>query len=137
MKKIVLVEDNPDHAELVLRSINNFVPRETIKYFNDGEAAFNYFTDDCAKGEKPDLVLLDLRLPKVDGIEILKQIKDCDLTNAIPVVILTTSESPRDIKKAYEMCANAYVVKPESYEEYEEMVKGMGGFWLKLNRTLS
>ncbi|NTV49664.1 MAG: response regulator [Geobacteraceae bacterium] len=136
---ILLVEDNPDHAELVMRNMEDFQVANSIIHVEDGEAAL-----DCLYGRgkyadrklfpMPHLMLLDLRLPKVDGLEVLKEVKgDADL-KALPVVILTTSDAERDSAMAYEYHANSYVTKPVSFDEFSTLLRDLGFYWLAWNK---
>jgi len=114
---ILLVEDNPDHAELVLRSLADFQVVNRVVHVEDGEAALEYLHGRGAYTERdafpmPHLMLLDLRLPKVDGLQVLKEVKESAKLRPLPVVILTTSEAERDLAMAYEFHANSYLTKP-------------------------
>ena len=136
---ILLVEDNPDHAELVMRSMENFQVANTIIHVEDGEAALDYLHGLGRYGDReqfpmPHLMLLDLRLPKIDGLEVLKEVKESDDLRALPVVILTTSEADRDIAKAYKYHANSYVTKPVDFSEFSSLLKDLGFYWLAWNK---
>lgn len=131
--KILLVEDNDDHAELVLRSMSDHHVENSIDRVCDGEEALTFLSGD----QTPDLILLDLRLPKLDGLEVLRHIKTSETLCHIPVVILTTSEAETDVAKAYELQANAYVVKPVDYETFVKLMRDLGFFWLAWNRRPS
>jgi CheY-like chemotaxis protein len=136
---ILLVEDNPDHAELVKRNLEEFQVANHINHVEDGEAALDYVYRrgvyfDHKKFPRPDLILLDLRLPRIDGLEVLKQIK-CDLTlQAIPVVVLTTSDAEKDLAQAYEYHANSYVTKPVNFENFSRLLRDLGYYWLAWNK---
>jgi CheY-like chemotaxis protein len=136
---ILLVEDNPDHAELVKRNLEEFQVANHIYHVEDGEAALDYvYRRGIYSGQKkfprPDLVLLDLRLPRIDGLEVLKQIKR-DLTlQAIPVVVLTTSDAEKDLAQAYEYHANSYVTKPVNFENFSRLLRDLGYYWLAWNK---
>jgi CheY-like chemotaxis protein len=136
---ILLVEDNHDHAELVKRNLEEFQVANHIHHVEDGEAALDYVYgrgaySDHKKFPRPDLILLDLRLPRIDGLEVLKQIK-CDLTlQAIPVVVLTTSDAEKDLAKAYEYHANSYVTKPVNFENFSRLLRDLGYYWLAWNK---
>lgn len=136
---ILLVEDNPDHAELVMRNMEDFHVANRIVHVGDGEAALDYLHGrgnytDRKHFPLPHLMLLDLRLPKVDGLEVLKEVKSNADLRTIPVVILTTSDAERDMAKAYEYHANSYVTKPVSFEEFSKLLKDLGFYWLAWNR---
>ena len=137
---ILLVEDNLDHAELVMRGLagNNVANR--IVHVEDGEAALDYMFRrgryaDPADAPRPHLVLLDLRLPRVDGLEVLRQLKSHDATRRIPVVILTTSDAERDVAMAYDEHANSYLVKPVSFPTFMELTKELGFYWFAWNKA--
>lgn len=136
---ILLVEDNPDHAELVMRNLDDFQVANTIIHVEDGEAALNYLHglhgySDRKQYPLPHLMLLDLRLPKVDGLEVLKDVKNSTALRAIPVVILTTSDAERDVAMAYEYHANSYVTKPVNFGEFSRLLKDLGFYWLAWNK---
>jgi CheY-like chemotaxis protein len=131
---IMLVEDNPDHAQLVLRNFKNFKIANKIVHLEDGEAAINYLKD-SEHGNKPQIILLDLRLPKIDGLEVLKFIKDNPGLNNIPVVILTTSEAESDIARAYQYHANSYLVKPVDFHKFTELMSTLGYYWICWNKN--
>jgi CheY-like chemotaxis protein len=135
---ILLVEDNEDHAELVQRNFADNHVANRIHHVKDGEEALLYLFrrgryTDPAKSPTPNLILLDLRLPKVDGIEVLKQIKASREHKSIPVVVLTSSSSEQDIAKAYANNANSYLVKPVDFEKFTRMMKDLGYYWLAWN----
>lgn len=133
---ILLVEDNPDHAELVIRNMEEFSVANTIVHVQDGEAALDYLLDRDAGMRRPlpHLVLLDLQLPKVSGLEVLKQVKQDNRLRALPVVMLTTSAAERDMAKAYEYHANSYLSKPVDFCDFSRMLKDLGFYWLVWNR---
>ena len=135
---ILLVEDNPAHAELVMRSFEDHRVANTIIHLSDGETALEYlFQRGLYSSEResprPHVILLDLRLPRVDGLDVLKEIKSSDELRSIPVVILTTSEAERDAARAYEQHANSFVVKPLDFESFTNLIKELGFYWLKWN----
>jgi CheY-like chemotaxis protein len=136
---VLLVEDNLDHAELVIRSFAEHRLDKAIHHVQDGESALDYLFHrgafiDSAIHPAPDVVLLDLRLPKVDGLEVLKQVKaDTDL-RLIPVVVLTTSAAEIDLVKAYEGYANSYLVKPVDFEKFAKLMHDLHVYWLDWNQ---
>jgi len=137
---ILLVEDNEDHAELVLRSFEENRVANRIYWVKDGEEALEYLFQrgayaDRAKSPRPNLILLDLRLPKVDGVEVLKTIKVDETLKLIPVVVLTSSESEKDVCKVYESHANSYLVKPIDFEKFTQLMRDLGFYWLGWNRN--
>jgi CheY-like chemotaxis protein len=136
---ILLVEDNPDHAELVIRNMRDFKVANRIVHVEDGEAALNYMFGRGAYADRhcyplPHLMLLDLRLPKVDGLQVLKEIKTDTVLRAVPVVILTTSDAERDMAKAYEYHANSYLTKPVAFTDFSKLLADMGFYWLAWNK---
>ncbi len=136
---ILLIEDNPDHAEMIIRLLRRYHASARIEHLSDGEAALAYLFrrgkySDPLEYPMPRLVLLDLRLPRVDGLDILKQIKRSEELCRIPVVILTTSEADGDIAGACGLCANSYLVKPMDLEAFARMIETMGQYWLVWNR---
>ncbi len=135
---ILLVEDNPAHAELVMRSFEDHQVANNIIHLSDGETALEYlFQRGLYSSEResprPHVILLDLRLPRVDGLDVLKEIKSSDELRSIPVVILTTSEAERDATRAYEHHANSFVVKPLDFASFTNLIKELGFYWLKWN----
>ena len=136
---VLLIEDNSDHAELVMRTIKNHRIPTRIQHLSDGEIALDYLLrrntfSDPEKSPRPHMVLLDLRLPRVDGLEVLRIVKqDVDLRQ-IPVVILTTSEAERDVQAAYDNHVNSYLVKPAGFEEFSSMMNDLGTYWLQWNK---
>ena len=137
---ILLVEDNEDHAELVRRSFADNHVANTIHHVKDGEEALDYLFRRGAYSDRhsspvPNLILLDLRLPKVDGIEVLREIKAAETLKCIPVVVLTSSSSEKDIARAYANYANSYLVKPVDFEKFTKMMKDLGYYWLAWNKN--
>ena len=124
---ILLVEDDPDHAELIMRSFRDHRMTNRIYHVSDGEAALDYLFRrgayaDQRKSPRPHVILLDLRLPKVDGLEVLKEVKSAEGLRRIPVVIITTSQAERDIAQAYNGHANSYLVKPVDLDHFTQLV---------------
>jgi len=138
-KVVLLVEDNPHHAEMIFRLLRNCHIAHRIQHVLDGEAALDYLYRQGAYADDllypmPHLVLLDLRLPKVDGLDVLKQIKSSEDLRSLPVVVLSSSDADRDIAAAYRQYANSYLVKPIDYEKFTVMIQTLGLYWLTLNR---
>jgi CheY-like chemotaxis protein len=136
---ILLVEDNPSHTELIRRSLQDHRIANRIYHVSDGEAALNYLFRkgafaDRKSSPQPHLILLDLRLPKVDGLEVLREIKSDEELRRIPVVIVTTSEAERDIVQAYDNYANSYLVKPVDFDQFTQLMHDLGFYWLGWNR---
>ncbi len=136
---ILLVEDDAGHAEIVRRNFAKSRIANRLMHVEDGQAALDYlfrrndFTDPD-KSPRPGIMLLDLRLPKVDGLEVLKTVKaDTDLST-IPVVILTTSAAEKDVAMAYENRANSYLVKPVNFLHFTDMMESLGYYWLAWNQ---
>ena len=135
---ILLVEDEPAHAEIVRRSFESIGIANMLQHVSDGEAALDYLYrnnefSDPATSPRPGLILLDLRLPKVDGQQLLKTIKSDPNLNSIPVVVLTTSASEADIAMAYSNNANSYLVKPVDFTKFSEMLETLGTYWMSWN----
>ena len=136
---ILLVEDNPSHTELVMHGFREHRFANRIHHVSDGEAALDYLFRrgdyaDPDKSPRPHLVLLDLRLPRIDGLEVLREIKTNDGLRPIPVVVLTTSEAEADVAKAYEHRANSYLLKPVDFEKFTQLMDELGFYWLGWNR---
>ena len=136
---ILLVEDNRDHAELVMRNMEEFQVVNTILLVEDGQAALDYLYGrgkyaDRRQFPMPHLMLLDLRLPKVDGLDVLKEVKSDEALRPMPVVILTTSDAERDMAMAYEYHANSYVTKPVNFDDFSRLLKDLGFYWLAWNK---
>jgi two-component system response regulator len=137
---VMLIEDNLDHAKLVMRTLAEHQVVNQIRHFTEGQSALDYlfrreeYTDPLTS-PRPNLILLDLRLPRVDGLEILREIKTSDELRCIPVVVLTTSEAERDIARAYLNHANSYLVKPVGFEEFNKLMEDMGFYWLGWNTS--
>jgi len=137
---ILLVEDNPDHAELVRRGLEQFPVAHWLHHVEDGEAAVAYLlgTGACADRAQfpaPDLVLLDLRLPRMEGLEVLRQVKSHPTLHPTPIVVLTTSDAERDVAAAYEYHANSYVTKPVDFQRLAQVIKELG-FYPRAGNTL-
>lgn len=134
--RILLVEDNPDDVELTLRAFEKHNLVNDIIIARDGEEALDFIFKRGKKGAaspKPDLVLLDLKLPKVDGLEVLKEMKEDAETKIIPVVVLTSSKEERDIVESYRLGVNSYIRKPVNFERFSEVVMQLGLYWMLLN----
>ena len=136
---ILLVEDNPDHAELAMRNLEESMLANRIFHVEDGEQALDFLYrrgrySDPASCPRPHLVLLDLRLPKVDGMEGLKKVKSDPVLKSIPVVVLTTSLAERDLAMAYEHYANSYLTKPVDFESFSHLLRDLGFYWLAWNK---
>ena len=136
---ILLVEDNPDDAALTLRALEkNEITNDMVKVAGNGVEALDYL---FGMGEysgrdttaQPQLILLDLKMPKMDGIEVLRRLRQDDRTRLLPVVVLTSSDEKEDIVKIYNLGANSYIRKPVDFDEFTEAVRQLGVYWLRLN----
>jgi two-component system response regulator len=137
---ILLVEDNLNDAELSIRQLKKHNMANNLLHVTDGEEAleFIYATGKYtgrAIDHPPKLVLLDIQMPKINGIEVLERIKSDPLTKKIPVIILTSSKEDPDIQKCYALGANSYIVKPVNFEGFAEAIKNLGFYWLLLNQS--
>jgi CheY-like chemotaxis protein len=137
---ILLVEDNPDHAELVRRNLEHFQVANYLYHVEDGAAAIDYLFGhgiyaDRSRFPAPDLVLLDLRLPRVDGLEVLRLVKGDPTLHRTPIVVLTTSDAERDVAMAYEFHANSFVTKPVDFHLLAQLIKDLGFYWLAWNKN--
>jgi two-component system, response regulator len=136
--EILLVEDNPDDVELTLHAFRKHNLANHIHVVHDGAEALDFlFRTGAYKDRRiedsPHVVLLDLKLPKVDGLEVLRRMKKESHTRMIPVVVLTSSREDRDIKESYLLGVNSYIVKPVNFEEFTEAVQQLGLYWLLMN----
>ena len=137
--EIILVEDNSSDADLIKRALNKNNVANKILHLKDGQEVLQYlFGEGQWKGRTtantPKVILLDLKMPKVSGIEVLKKIKSNDETRSIPVVILTSSKEDPDIKECYKLGVNSYVVKPVGFEDFSRTVAQLGLYWLLINQ---
>lgn len=135
---ILLVEDDPHDAELTIRSLKREHLAKSIFHVDDGKKALDYIFcrgefKDTGKYQKPKVIFLDLKLPKVHGLEVLEQLKEDPDKKKLPVVILTSSREESDLQKAYELGANSYVVKPVDFGAFQQTIKRTGVFWLEVN----
>lgn len=129
--EILLVEDNANDAELTLRALKQRNLANQVHVCRDGAEAMDFFFDGATPA--PKVVLLDLKLPKLDGLEVLQRLKADARTKSIPVVVLTSSREEPDIERAYELGANSYIVKPVDFEAFARAVADVGLYWLLLN----
>jgi CheY-like chemotaxis protein len=136
---ILYIEDDPAHAEFTMRNFCKSRFGKRVIHLTDGQKALDYlfnegeFTD-VESSPRPHLILLDLRLPKVDGLEVLKIIKSDQSLRSIPTVILTTSEAEADISRAYQFNANSYLVKPLDFTKFSNMIESLGFYWSVWNK---
>ncbi len=137
---VLLVEDNPDDAELTIRELKKHGMANSLFHVQDGEEALDFifakgkFSDTRHSVHAPKLILLDIQMPKVNGIEVLEKVKANDDTRMTPVVILTSSKEDPDIQRCYALGANSYIVKPVNFEGFAESIKNLGFYWLLLNQ---
>jgi CheY-like chemotaxis protein len=135
--RFLLVEDNNAHAKLVMLQLNDVNANVVVDRVSDGSEALEYLRGQgaFAKRERPDVVLLDLRLPRVDGHEVLRQIKCDEQLQVIPVVILTTSATDADKEEAYSNHANSYVTKPLDFDQFQQMIESLKMYWASWNQS--
>jgi two-component system response regulator len=137
---ILLVEDNADDAELTIHALKKHNMGNNLFHVSDGEEALDFifargkFSGQREVENSPKLVLLDIKMPKVDGIEVLERIKNDERTKKTPVVMLTSSKEDPDIKRCYNLGANSYIVKPVNFESFAQAIMNLGFYWLLLNQ---
>jgi two-component system, response regulator len=139
LTEIILVEDNMSDADLVIRSLKKNNLANNVLHLEDGQKALDYFFSEGewagqVKQTIPRVILLDLKMPKVNGIEVLRRLKSDEETKTIPVVILTSSKEDPDIKECYKLGVNSYVVKPVEFEDFVKAVSQLGLYWLLVNQ---
>jgi len=137
--EILLVEDNPQDAEMTIRALKKHNLANRIHHVIDGAEALNFLFATGSYGDRkvedrPKVILLDLKLPKVDGLEVLKKVKADERTRTIPVVVLTSSKEERDMVESYRLGTNSYIAKPVDFDQFVEAIRQMGLYWLILNR---
>ena len=135
-KTILLVEDSADDEQLTLRAMRQSEVPNIIRVARDGAEAIEFLFGENT-GRLPDLVLLDLKLPKVNGLEVLQRIRTEPKTRNLPIVVLTSSDEERDIIESYNLGANSYIRKPVDFDEFIDAVKQLGLYWLSMNQTRS
>lgn len=136
--RILIVEDNPDHAEMIRMALLDLIPSDKIYTVSHGEEAINYLYhqveyEDKRKSPRPSLILLDLKLPRMDGFEVLRQIKSDEHLRSIPVILLTTSADMCEIIRGYQYGANSYVTKPLKYDEFINRIRHIHYYWSQTN----
>ncbi len=139
-KTVLLVEDNPDDEMLTLRALRKHNLANDIMVARDGQEALDYLFAQGEFSERdinqlPQLILLDLKLPKVDGLDVLEQLRTNPVTKNVPVVVLTSSNEEQDLLKSYDLGVNSYVRKPVDFEQFLDAAKQLGLFWLVLNEV--
>ena len=137
--EILLVEDNPTDAEMAMRALKRGQVANNVTWVKDGEQALDYLfrrgEHAARSSQDPRLVMLDLKMPKIDGIEVLRQIKASESTRSIPVVMLTSSAEERDLVETYRLGVNSYIVKPVDFTQFNETVAKAGLYWIVVNKT--
>jgi two-component system response regulator len=138
--EILIVEDNPHDAELALRALKKHNLANNVAVVTDGEGALDFVFARGKYGHRnieiiPRVILLDLKLPKIDGLEVLRTIKDDPRTKMIPVIILTSSKEEKDIVESYRLGVNSYIQKPVDFDKFVNAVKDIGYYWLLLNQS--
>jgi CheY-like chemotaxis protein len=136
VSRVLLVEDDPDHAELVRRALAAQQGPVQTDVVGDGEAALAFLRRglDGAGDTRPHLILLDLRLPRMDGLQLLREVKSSPELRGIPCVVLTTSDAERDMALAYDLHANSYLVKPDDHDLFRKLMGDIERYWLRSNR---
>src|SRR6478609_626568 len=130
--EILLVEDNPNDAELTIRALKKNNLANSLVHLEDGQEALDFLYDE--QNEMPKLILLDLKMPKIDGIDVLRKLKSDEKKRIIPIVVLTSSKEEKDIVESYKLGVNAYIVKPVDFDQFVKAVSQIGLFWLILNQ---
>ena len=128
---ILLVEDDPDHELLTIRALKKSNIANEVRVARDGEEALNLLFGESPI--RPQVVLLDLKLPKVDGLEVLRRLRSSDATRMLPVVVLTSSDEERDVVRSYQLGVNSYIRKPVNFNDFAEATRQLGMYWLVLN----
>jgi two-component system response regulator len=137
---ILLVEDNETDAELCMRALKKHNLANNLVWMKDGAEALDFIFRTGAyagtpNGVKPRVILLDLRLPKVDGIEVLRRLKSDERTREIPIAVLTSSKEDRDLKECYRLGVNSYIAKPVEFDQFADTIAKLGLYWLVINRV--
>jgi len=131
VRLILLVEDDPDHELLTIRALKKSNIANEVRVARDGEEAIHLlFGPDNIR---PQVILLDLKLPKVDGLEVLRRIRESETTRMLPVVVLTSSDEERDVVRSYQLGVNSYIRKPVNFNDFAEATRQLGMYWLVLN----
>lgn len=132
VRLILLVEDDPDHELLTIRALKKSNIANEVQVARDGEEAINLLFG--PNPVQPQVILLDLKLPKVDGLEVLRRIREAESTRMLPVVVLTSSDEERDVVRSYQLGVNSYIRKPVNFNDFAEATRQLGMYWLVLNQ---
>lgn len=138
--EILLVEDNPDDVELALYALKKNSLANQIQIARDGEEALDFLFcrgqfSDRRFDMPPKVVLLDLKLPKIDGLEVLRQVKSDPRTKSVPIVVMTSSKEQRDMVEGYQLGVNSYIQKPVDFDQFRDIIKELGFYWLVINQS--
>ena len=138
--ELLLIEDQPSDADLALRALRDLELGDTVHLVGNGAEALDFVFGRAAYADRsvenaPDLILLDLKLPKVSGHEVLRRLKADDRTKGIPVIVLSSSGEDKDVERCYKLGVNSYVVKPVDFGEFTETVQRIGTYWLETNKA--
>jgi two-component system, response regulator len=133
---ILLIEDDPNDAELAIRQLNKHNLVNCIIHLKDGDAALSYFFDEgrVKDFDRPKVILLDLKLPKISGIEVLRHLKANPNTKKLPVIVMTSSQQQSDLTECYELGVNSYIVKPVEFTNFAKVIREVGLYWLLVNK---
>jgi two-component system, response regulator len=134
--EIILIEDNPDDAVLTIRALKKYHLSNHLVHIKDGAEALEFIFGKKTVSAKPRVILLDLNLPKVSGLEILARLKSDEKTKTIPVVVLTSSNESPDVERCYELGANSYIVKPVGFENFAKVAGDLGFYWMLTNSPI-
>lgn len=131
---IILIEDSESDAEIVLRALKRANIQVAVRHLTDGEEALDFIENASVNGDMPKLILLDLKMPKIDGLDVLRRTRLAGRFKSVPVVVLSSSREDKDIRRAYELGANSYVVKPVDYQDFSKLVAHTVEYWLHINQ---
>jgi two-component system response regulator len=134
-KDILLAEDNPSDAELIIETLSELVPAERIHRVHDGVEALDFLARAEAARPRIGLVLMDIKLPRIDGLQVLERLRGTATGRLVPVVMLTSSRVPRDVTAAYSLGINGYVQKPVEFARFRDVIRCLGQFWLTINEA--
>jgi two-component system, response regulator len=132
---VLLVEDNPDDVELALHAFKQHNFANNVHVCRDGVEAIEYLYGEGAPDKQPKLILLDFKMPRLNGLEVLQRVRAEESTKRVPVIMLTASDEEPDMSRSYDLGANSYIVKPVDFRKFSEVVLQLGLYWLLLNRV--